>query len=148
MIVDDAPVNCKMILRTLQLCQICAIEDAVMMHDGRNAVQMIRDCLQEQSRQKQHPQEATISDSCARRVRKSRGGGSESKNNDTCAISSTQNKPLPQVIFMDYFMFYLNGPDVVRQIRQLGYSGLIIGVTATRCLMTFVTSWNVESTRC
>ena len=33
------------------------------------------------------------------------------------------------VILMDFVMPQLNGPDAVREIRNMGYTGVVIGVT-------------------
>jgi CheY-like chemotaxis protein len=130
MIVDDAPVNCKMILRTLQMCQVC--EDAAVIYDGRAAVQYIRDKINHQV--------STRTSGRPRRVRKSYSGVSNSEEQTASPSNDSHSNgngngngiaesQVPQVIFMDYFLPYMNGPDAVRQIRQLGYEGLIIGVT-------------------
>jgi CheY-like chemotaxis protein len=49
----------------------------------------------------------------------------------TCRLDTDINKNLPSydLILMDFIMPNLNGPDATRMIRELGYKGLIYGVT-------------------
>jgi CheY-like chemotaxis protein len=36
---------------------------------------------------------------------------------------------LPSIIFMDYSMPCMSGPEAVKSIRRLGYDGAVIGIT-------------------
>jgi CheY-like chemotaxis protein len=82
LIVDDAPMNRKMLRRIL--------EDRVEMiyeaEDGQIAVNMIQDAID-------------------------------------------NNQQSFDVILMDFVMPNMNGPEATRKIRELGYEGIIIGVT-------------------
>ena len=44
------------------------------------------------------------------------------------------SESVPDVIFMDYVMPNMDGPTATREIRALGYKGLIIGVTGNALL--------------
>ena len=81
LVVDDAPLNRKMLIRLL-FGKFKSIREAV---DGRDAVNKVKDIL-------------------------------------------ARCEPL-DVILMDFVMPQLNGPDAVREIRNMGYTGVVIGVT-------------------
>ena len=82
LIVDDAPMNRKMLRRILQE-RIELIDEA---EDGQIAVTMIRESID-------------------------------------------NNHQSFDVILMDFVMPNMNGPEATRHIRDMGYKGIIIGVT-------------------
>ena len=57
-------------------------------------------------------------------------GGNAAAVDPTKSVSSNLAGHLPyDVIMMDFVMPRMNGPDCVRELRRLGYEGLIVGVT-------------------
>ncbi len=45
------------------------------------------------------------------------------------AMQAKSEKPRYDLILMDFYMNHMNGPEAIKAIRQMGYQGMIVGVT-------------------
>ena len=123
--VDDSDMNRKMMCRSLKKL-FHFIDEA---SDGDEAVAKVRDSLERsgtsspklQSAAKDHP-------SWIVRAGADVGCGFELGDVPLVGQGSTLGGGY-DVIFMDYIMPKQNGPEATRAIRELGFTGKVIGVT-------------------
>ncbi len=111
LVVDDSGLNRKMMRRLLE-AQGYNCEEAA---DGQIAVDMVK---------------STMTDTHSTEPNNDKRGG-DSDNNDRASLLTTHIATFDHydAILMDFIMPVMNGPTATSEIRKLGYTGPIIGVT-------------------
>ena len=122
LVVDDSTINRRMVVRLLKSKGLSNILEAF---NGVQAVNIVNANLQRQH-QYQH-QQSTLMNTHHQQQQPQQPLPQPPRQAKPTDILNTN----PNIILIDYYMPQMNGPEATREIRKLGYAGVIIGVSGS-----------------
>lgn len=116
LVVDDSS-TCRVMTRKALLASAVACDlNCDMASDGQSAVDMVRNNLHKYS--SSHPSSNS-----------SNIYHNNADCNDVFTVKESSCQGVYDIVIIDYQMPIMAGPEAIRQIRKLGYRGMIVGLT-------------------